>query len=350
MFATALQAGMVTEVRHSGASVSMDSLDTMPGLVRDFVSGATNGADLLREFMRHVSKVARPYPDAYFALGAKNNEAVDDLGNRAFSSCAAVEKGRFPFSGRTPFASYVEEQFDGRTIRYHSFYAKISIVREMLRDDYAHNLRRNPVLQWRAELYADIGTVLKAHCEATPQGRGVPPKWSKAGPGLRMIQPPEVTVAKLRKLDAPSLEDLVLEALITGGPQTQSQLTNLIESVKGTPSFDDPEQGAAEDHTADRMGVRTAVASAWTDLHSNDQALLIALARGASYEELIETNPGLNNKVAVSRAVSRVGNDFLAVIIDAMGGSASPHATPRTLLEPIMAMLAELYPRDFPQR
>jgi hypothetical protein len=56
-----------------------------------------------------------------------------------------------------------------------------------------------------------------------------------------MIQPPEVTVAKLRKLDAPSLEDLVLEALINGGPQTQSQLTNLIESVKGTPSFDDPE-------------------------------------------------------------------------------------------------------------
>ena len=55
----------------------------------------------------------------------------------------------------------------------------------------------------------------------------------------------------------------------------------------------------------------------------------------------------LNNKVAVSRAVSRVGTVFLNEVISAVGGDASPDATPRTLLEPIMAMLAELYPHDF---
>ena len=158
--------------------------DTMPSLVRAFEEDETQAVPLLSEFMRHVARVARPYPDAYFALGQKSDDAVDDLGNRAFSSCARVEKGRFPFSGRTPFRAYVEEQFDGRTIRYHSFYAKLSITREILRDDYAFNLRRDPVLRWRAGLYADIGAVLKADCESVPQGTGVPPKWQCPMPRL----------------------------------------------------------------------------------------------------------------------------------------------------------------------
>ena len=139
----------------------MDAIDTMPVLVREFAEDGTSAEALLREFMRHVAKVARPYPDAYFVLGQKSDDAVDDLGNRAFSVCASVPKGRFPFSERTPFAAYVEERFDGRTIRYHSFYAKLAITREIMRDDYAFNLRRDPVLRWRAELYADIGVVLK---------------------------------------------------------------------------------------------------------------------------------------------------------------------------------------------
>ena len=321
--------------------------DTMPGLVRAFVSDGNEAAHLLSEFMRHVARVARPYPDAYFVLSQKNDDAVDDLGNRAFSICASIEKGRFPFSGRAPFPAYVEEQFDGRTIRYHSFYAKLSITRELLRDDYAFNLRRDPVLRWRAELYADIGTVLKESCESVPQGRGVPPKWQRTGTGLRMLQPPEVVEARLRQLDSPSIETLVHEALGQAGPLTQSRLTNMLEAVLGTPSSDEPEAGSVEDHTADRMGLREAVADAWNQLEEADQALVIALSKGASYEELISGHPALNNKVSVSRAVSRVGQIFLTAVVDAMGIEASADATPRTLMEPIMSMLAELFPRDF---
>ena len=246
----------------------MDAFDTMPGLVRCFVEEGSHAEELLREFMRHVARVARPYPDAYFVLGAKNNEAIDDLGNRAFSSCASIEKGRFPFSGRTPFGSFVDERFDGRTIRYHSFYAKISITREILRDDYAYNLRRNPVLRWRAELYADIGDILKEHCIAASQGHGVPPKWSRTDAGLRMIQPPEVAIARVRELESTLLKDRVLEALAIAGPQTQSKLTHIIEAAIGTPAMDEPDAGYAEDQTADRMNVRTAVASAWEALEA----------------------------------------------------------------------------------
>jgi hypothetical protein len=338
---------MVNTPSQLGPQVRMESVDTMPGLVSAFVEGKSDGAQLLREFMRHVAKMARPYPDAYFVLGAKNDEAVDDLGNRSFSICASVEKGRFPFSGRTPFGAYVEEQFDGRTIRYHSFYAKLAITRELLRDDYAHNLRRDPVLRWRAELYADIGDVLKAHCTAAEQGRGVPPKWSREGGGLRMLQSPEIVTAKLKTLDTADRERLVLEALSLAGPQTQSRLTHMLEAVLGAPSAAETDPGHSEDHTVDRMGVRTAVAEAWDLLEDADKALVIALSQGASYEALIAAHPALNNKVAVSRAVARVGTQFLEKVIAAVGGEASPDATPRTLLEPIMAMLAELFPSDF---
>jgi hypothetical protein len=325
----------------------MQATDTMPELVRLFVEEGSHAQDLLREFMRHVAKVARPYPDAYFVLGAKNDEAVDDLGHRSFSICSSVEKGRFPFSGRTPFGAFVEEQFDGRTIRYHSFYAKLAITRELLRDDYAFNLRRNPVLRWRAELYADIGDVLKATCEPVSQGGNVPPKWQRSGSGLRMLSPPEVVIAKLRSLKDPDLQTLVHEVIAQAGPQTQSKLTHIIESIIGTPSEDEPDAIHAEDHTPDRMSVREAVKAGWEGLDDADQALVIALAKGHSYEELIEGHPALSNKVAVSRAVSRVGTAFLNEVISAVGGDASPDATPRTLLEPIMAMLAELYPHDF---
>ena len=338
---------MVNMLTPRGLQVSMESIDTMPGLVRTFVDADSDGAELLFEFMRHVAKVARPYPDAYFVLAAKNDEAVDDLGNRAFSICASVEKGRFPFSSRTPFGAFVEEQFDGRTIRYHSFYAKLAITRELLRDDYAFNMRRNPVLRWRAELYADIGDVLKAHCTSVRQGRGVPPKWSAKGGGLRMLLPPEVVVAKLSSLGDTPRKTLVLEALALAGPQTQSKLTHMLEAVLGAPSTDAPEPGFSEDHTADRMGVRAAVAEAWTTLEDADKALVIALSQGASYDALIAAHPALNNKVAVSRAVARVGTQFLEMVIEAVGGETSPDATPRSLLEPIMAMLAELFPTDF---
>lgn len=326
---------------------AMDAIDTMPALVRAFTEDGTSAETLLREFMRHVAKVARPYPDAYFALGQKSDDAVDDLGNRAFSVCASVAKGRFPFSDRAPFTAYVEEQFDGRTIRYHSFYAKLAITREIMRDDYAFNLRRDPVLRWRAELYADIGAVLKESCESIPQGRGVPPKWQRASAGMRMLRPPEVVIARLRQLDVRDVESLVHAALAEGGPQTQSKLTNMLESVLGAPSIDEPEAGHAEDHTADRMGVREAVREAWEALDDPDRWLVIALARGDAYDDLIAAHPQLNNKVAVSRAVSRVGSHFLTRVIDAIGGEATPDATPRSLLEPIMAMLAELYPADF---
>ena len=57
--------------------------DRWPDMLQRFMERRSQGADLLAEFMRHVSAMTRSYPDAYFSLGQKNADAVDDLGHRA---------------------------------------------------------------------------------------------------------------------------------------------------------------------------------------------------------------------------------------------------------------------------
>ena len=224
---------------HSPPVPLMKPTDTLPALVASFMEDGSYAGELLAEFMRHVATVARPYPAAYFALSDKSERAGDDLGNRAFTICARVEKGRCPFEGRVPFDCFVAEVMDGRTIRYHSFYAKLSITREVLRDDYARNICRDPVLRWQADLYSSIGQVLKSQCTAVPQGRGVPPKWTIETMGLRVMQPQGVVEARLRASEDHSVEALVLMALKMTGGMSQSQLTNLLASVLPAPATEE---------------------------------------------------------------------------------------------------------------
>ena len=51
--------------------------------------------------------------------------------------------------------------------------------------------------------------------------------------------------------------------------------------------------------------------------------------------------------MAVSRAVSRVGQIFLQRVVDQLGVAANPEMTPRALMEPIIGVLIELYPTAF---
>ena len=315
-------------------------MDELPELVADFVDGTSNGGDLLQVVHKHVAWMARPYPDAYFVLGRKNDESIEDLSNRTFATCASVEKGRFPFSGRTPFAAFVAEDFDGRTIRFHSVYAKISIARELLRDDYAKNIVRDPVLRWRADLYRRIGEVLKRIATSQPGGRGAPPRWSLGGPAL--VRPPEAVEAELRRRGLTELEDQVRFALRHGGPASQAQLARLLEPLHDAPG-EEPEPDHDGPDLDVQLAVRSAVTAGWEALDPEDRELLIALARGDSYDELIARHERFKHRVAVTRAVKRITDRFVSRVVDAMGGNASP-TTPLNMLETILAVLAEVVP------
>ncbi len=334
---------------HKGSpALGSHSADRWPEMLQRFMERQSQGADLLAEFMRHVAAMTRGYPNAYFALGRRNDEAVDDLGHRAFASCTNVVKGRFPFQGRTPFSACLEEAFDGRTIRYHSIYAKLSITREILRDDYAHNLRRDPVLRWRAELYSNIGKVLKAHCEPVSQGRALPPRWRLSEAGLSVVLQPEVVEMHLRDMAGSSLDELVVTALRKGGPMTRSQLARLLGDVLQPPTEHHADE-KTQASLVDQMGVRRSVGLAWATLEDQDRQLLASLARGASYDELIAEHDHFKHRTAVSRAVSRCSQVLVNQVLADLGLSEEQaSAPPRQLVESLLEVLVELLPELMP--
>ncbi len=323
----------------------MSVADQLPALVHAFETREDRGQELLSEVHRHVAWVTRSYPDAYFVLNRKNDESVADLGNRVFTSCARIEKGRFPFQGRRPFRCFVEEGFDGRAIRYHSFYAKLSITREMLRDDYARNLSRDPVLKWRATLYKDIGTVLKASAESVPQGRGLPPRWQLPSSGPRMLRSLDAVEARLKRMEDASVKELVLAALSDAGPLTQARLTHLLEAVLGTPEAEEPPAPITESTSDEQLAVRRAVQAGWNELDDADRLLLLALARGDSYDDLIAAHPAFKHRVAVSRAVSRVGKRFVSHIERETGMTVGKGPSPKLLVDLILQVLGEIQPQ-----
>ena len=310
--------------------------------VADYVASRGSAAELYGSFLRHVRQATRRYPDAYFELGQKNEEAVEGLAGRVFTVCARVEKGRFPFLKRTPFATYVEEDFDDAPIRYHSFYAKLSITREILRDDYAKNVRRDPILRHRDELHRKIGGVLKARALPVEGGHGGHRRWTvQAGPRRPMAE--EAVLDALRGQDL-ELEALVLEALkLLAVPTSHSRLSNLLGQLVEAPTTIDVELDAVED-LEETVTIRRAVLGAWEELEPEEKALVAALARGDSYDELIARCPALKNRVAVSRATKRVGNRFVARVVEAVGGEASGTTPPRELLEQIVAVLLPMLP------
>jgi hypothetical protein len=325
--------------------------DDLPELVRRFLA-APDGPEahrLLDEVARHVRRVSRSYPAAWFALGEKTPESVEDLGNRVFTVCAAVKKGRFPFQGRVPFTAFAEERMEGRAIRYHSFYAKISITREIMRDDYARNIVRDPVLRWRADLYREVGDGLAALAESGAankerRGRGVPPTWSLTGGGPRMVRSAEEVAVSLKRRLPTDVPTLVALALREGGPATQSTLTRLIEDTLGTPDKPEPRVDKGDADLQTRLAVREAVAGAWSELAEQDRSLLVAVARGESYDDLVARDPRFKHKVAVTRAVKRCGTGFVRRVLGDLGMEGAASAPPQQLVEAIMGVLEEILP------
>lgn len=310
--------------------------DPLPGLVAAFVAGRDEGRALLAEVLRHVGRVARSYPDAWFVLGRKTTEAVDDLGHRVFTTCARVPKGRFPFSGRPPFGAFVAEDFDGRAIRYHSFYAHLSITRELLRADYAHNLASDPRLCWRADLYGEIGDHLR---KIARRDEGRPPRWSL---GPAMLRGEEALVERLRAGATREVPALVEAALRQGGPRTQPEICRVLEAVIGTPPGPVAEDRGPEPDPGERTAVRAAVRAGWEALDAEERALLGALGRGLAYDEICAEMPRFAHRVAVNRALERIGRVFVGQLAGALGADPRGAPPPKALLELVLDVLAEL--------
>jgi hypothetical protein len=145
--------------------------------------------------------------------------------------------------------------------------------------------------------------------------------------------------------DIPALVRIALEQ---GGATTQSRLSTMLESVLPPPSV--VEVGDAVEAAPDlptQMTIRTSVLAAWEALSDADQTLLLAIAGGLSYDELIERDERFRHKVAVTRAVKRCGAAFVQRVLTDHGLSADvASAPPRTLIEAVLEVLDEVLPRS----
>ncbi len=319
-------------------------MEDLAGLIAGFASD-THFARPLRDcFIKHVKQTTARYPDAYFELGRKTSEAVEGLADRSFTVCARVEKGRFPFSARTPFTCFVEERFDDPPIRYHSFYAKLSITRELLRDDYAFNVRRDPVLRWKDDLHRSIGAWLKENATPTDDLKGGHARWILAATGPSLVRDESVVLAKLKAQPSRELEVLLPKALqFFGQAISHSRLSNWMAEILETPASEE----APESTTLPPIHreIREAVAEAWNELSRNERALISALARGDDYETLIANVPGFRDKSSVSRAVKNCGGQFVQAIHKAMGLPVqSASSTPKEVIERVVEVLLPMLP------
>lgn len=203
-------------------------------LVQAFL-GDPEGAEaaaLLEVFRRHVRRATRTTPAGWFASQRRDAATLDDLARRCLDSCARTPRPRYPFSGREPFVAYLDEQLDSAAIRYHTFYARLSVLRELMHDDYAANLVQDFRLPQRIVRYQDVGRALARRAEPVRQGPGLPPLWRLwrdhgAGP-----REPEVSLTAWLRADPPAdLDDLVVRALQAAGVLSQARLTYLADAV-----------------------------------------------------------------------------------------------------------------------
>lgn len=126
---------------------------------------------------------------------------------------------------------------------------------------------------------------------------------------------------------------------------TQSQLTALIAAVLPQPIPEEPWTSPPAADPALNLSLRKIVLSSWNGLEPEDQELIQALARGASYDELIKEFPRFKYKVAITRAVEKCNKQFLEPIA-AHFGEGTPNLPPELLMERILEVLIQ-FSEDF---
>lgn len=294
--------------------------------------------NLLDACTRGVRTVAQRYPGVYFELGYRTDEAMTSLVHLVFTDLDGRDYGRFPFTNRTPYDTFQAESMTDDECRYHSFNARLSVTREALRQQYQHNVRRHPAWLHREELHRSVLAALAEDCVPFP---GRHPSWPRYGlpawsDGLRASKPdwdPDAVVRLLRRRGGWSVSAQVQIVLSKhGAPMYPGAISRLLQDASVAPdAFESADQlrsneGGSPD---DQVAVRRAAADAWDALSSSERALLGLLLAGRPYRDIPLEIPELGNPSAVTRALGRICDGFLARLLAQWGACGTEAARPR---------------------
>ncbi|MDP7114651.1 MAG: hypothetical protein QGH45_21940 [Myxococcota bacterium] len=308
---------------------------------------------LLDACTRGVRTVAQRYPGVYFELGCRTDEAMMSLIHSVFTDLDGREFGRFPFSNRTPYDTFHAESMTDDECRYHSFNARLSVTREALRQRYQHNVRRHPAWLQREALHRSVMEALEEDCVPFP---GRHPSWPRYGlpawsDGLRAPRAdwnPDAVVRQLRRREGWSVSARVQIVLSKhGAPMYPGAISRLLQdaavapdTLESTDLLPSNEGGSPDD----RLAIRLAAADSYASLTSAERALLVLLLAGRPYKDIAREIPGLGNPSAVTRALGRICDGFLAQVLHQLGTRRTEAATlrPKAAAELLLSVLVTL--------
>ena len=305
--------------------------------------GATRG--LVARTHRGVTRVSRGYPAVYFELADRAPESLQSLAHTVFCRLDGRRFGRHPFADRRPFDAFVQEAMADRECRYHAFDSRLSITREVLRAQYAFNLRRHPEWQERSELHREVVEALRAECVEFP-GRN--PRYPRYGlrswEDVRAPQPSwnhDEAVRTLRRRSGWSVSARAQIVLaLKGAPMYPGEVSRVLQDADVAPAgreLDGREPAAPKDVDA-ILAVRRRVAQAWGALEPEDRGLVRCLIEGLSGDQIMVRVPSLKNAVAASRALKAVTGRFVAALVPE-GEGAPRDLRPREVADLLLPVL-----------
>lgn len=337
----------------------------LPDLVRSYVTHRLHAGPLLKEIHAGCATLLRRMPDIWYYDGQRDEDSVTQLADDVFFVCDRVEKARFPFYDRRPFVCYVEEDYDKDTIRYHTFWSRLSLTREQLRQDHLRRCARDPELKRRARVFRLVGRALKQMASSTTSSgsSGVRTRWSlRDAPSLRALARPDQVVERLRAValgpdEEANVVALTRAALLSVGLATQGQVTDLvIDALPPLPSMpgqnpgglersDDPDAPptpiaiSPSDAVLERRAVREAVLTAYNGLNPDERSMLEWIALGLHYDEMVALSPALKDSATISHRLERINRCFLLALQAQLGEELRPAFGQRALTEQILSVL-----------
>lgn len=278
---------------------------------------------------RGVARVSRGYPAVYFELADRGPESVLSLAHIVFCHLDSREYGRFPFSGRAPLDAFRQDRMPDRDCAFHSFSSRLSVTREVLRAQYAFNLRRHPEWREREELHQEVVEALRAECRTFPGRNPKYPRYGlKSWESVRAAKPGwnhDEAVRSLRRRAGWSVAARVQIVLaMKGAPMYPGEVSRVLQDADVAPggAHVEADDRGREDALDAILAVRRRVADAWSALEPSDRVLLRCLIEGRSGKEIMEAVPELSSPVQVSRALKALTGQFVAALAPEGEGAA----------------------------
>lgn len=336
----------------------ISSHEILRPLIWEYVKGNKDKVSLLilSRVKKIIFHISQKYPSYYFELGVKNDDSITSLANRTFTHLTTIKTGWFPFNGRIPFKCYVEENFNDDEIMKYSFYSKLSIMWQIMKEDYSYNSSHIPEVARSKRLFEEIGETLKAHFKSFQFGQKYTLKWGLPFWDQNTIFHQtsidnEEVINKLLELGELSLEEIIEKILkdFYKRPMSQSQLANIIFQIYNKKTTTIQENIISiYNITPELLTIRRIVSKYYNLLTPSEKKILFMIKEGLPYKE-IAIKMGYKDFQSVGKEMEKIAEKFLTPLIKEFEPSSKKKnisISHKDLIENILEIIEDMEKRS----